>query len=534
MTAKNKYYTLTNYSPVPRLVLSLIAIVTLIYFTWWLNLNNAGNPVLYGLLFIGEVYHVWQALGYIHTIRNQKKVHFEAVEEYYPVDIFITVCGEPVEIVERTLKAAMDISYPNFNVYVLNDGRVADKDNWREIDELALRYGATPITRINPGGAKAGNVNHALKLTNSPFIAIFDADHVPEPNFLSRTMGYFKNGKMALVQTPQYYENKEDNFLTRSAWEQQELFFGPICVGKNKSNSTFWCGTNAVIRRKALEGIGGVPENNIAEDFLASLFLHEKGWKTVYVPEILAKGLAPHNLGDYVNQQFRWARGSLEVVFKYNPLFRRGLTWSQKMQYLYSSGYYLNGIIILIDAAIPILALMFNLLPVRAETTDFMIYFFPFIFLTIYLLMSSTRNQITFNAIQLSMSSFWVFFMATLSAMFGIKAKFKVTSKAKESGNYLKLIIPHLTYTAIAVLAIGIALRRDGLVPSVVTNASWALFNIAFFGAYIRAAYPWEKIFGWLIKPDTLEVPAMEEDLAVSYVELDRDGNSERAVNDDV
>src|SRR3989344_5095533 len=119
------------------------------------------------------------------------------------------------------------------------------------------------------------------------FFALFDADHVPHRDFLKRTMGYFEDSKIAFVQTPQYYANRNKNFLTQASWEQQELFFGPLCQGKNRLNATFWCGTNAVMRREAILGIGGVPENNIAEDFLASLLIHKNGWNSLYIPEIL-------------------------------------------------------------------------------------------------------------------------------------------------------------------------------------------------------------------------------------------------------
>ncbi len=494
MSIKEHTPVIHNRYSVSRLLILFYGFVVLVYTMWWLNITNAGNPVLYVLLLLGEIYHVWQALGYVYTIWNQQDVPKQSIEHYYPVDIFITVCGEPVEVVEKTLKAVFAMDYPNKQVYILNDGRGRNAPGWQDVDNLALRYGATPITREKNVGAKAGNINNALRQTTSPFVAIFDADHAPEPDFLTETMGFFKDDNLALVQTPQYYENKDQNFLTRSAWEQQELFFGPICRGKNRVNATFWCGTNAVVRRKTLEQIGGVPENNIAEDFLGSLFFHQHGWKTLYVPKVLAKGLAPHDLGNYINQQYRWARGSLEVIFKYNPLFKKGLTWAQKLQYLYSSGYYLNGIIILIDALIPLFALTFNVLPVKAGTQNYMIYFFPFIFLTIYILLLSTNFQITFNAIQLSMSSFFVFCMAVLSTILGRKVSFKVTSKSQEGGNFLKLVIPHLVYVGLSVIAIAIGINRNGFVPSVITNSSWALFNIFFFWGFIRVAYPWATI----------------------------------------
>lgn len=502
---------LNNYHQTSRLIISLIGLTSLIYLSWWLNMNNAGNIYLYALLLVGEIFHVFQVLGFLYTLYNVKKPKFQKIDIYYDVAIFITVCGEPAEIVEKTIEAAVNIEYPNFQVYVLNDGFVAKKDNWEEIDALALKYGAIPITRTVPGGFKAGNINNALRLTQAPFVAIFDADHIPDPNFLKRTMGYFKNRNLALLQTPQFYENQNDNTLTAGAWEQQELFFGPICVGKNASNSAFWCGTNAIVRRKALEEIGGVPENNIAEDFLASMFMHEKGWASLYIPEILARGLAPLNLRDYLTQQFRWARGSLEMIFVYNPIFRDGLTSGQKFQYLWSASYYLSGLIILIDALIPVVSLWFNVVPVKAVTFDFLVYFFPFLSSVIFLLMIGTKDKITFRAVQLSSCTFYIFLLATLSTIFRFKVSFKVTPKSREEGNYLVHTIPHILYIGIGTGAIIHGIIYKGITPSVLNNISWTIFNMVFFTAFIQVAYPWEKLFKFdklLAKPN--QQPAIE------------------------
>jgi cellulose synthase (UDP-forming) len=530
--------TLENYNQVPKVTINLISLFSLFYLTWWLNINNAGHPILYTLLVLGEIFHVFQVLGYAFTVYDVKRPKFEKVVRIHPVDIFVTVCGEPVEIVEKTLSAIKKLNYPNFKVYVLNDGYVAKKDNWQEIDALAIKYGATPITRTTPGGYKAGNINNALRFTDAPFIAIFDADHIPDTSFLARTMGYFKNDNLALVQTPQYYENHKDNFVTKNSWEQQELFFGPICVGKNSSNSAFWCGTNAVVRRQALEQVGGVPENNIAEDFLASMFLHSKGWETLYIPEILSKGMAPMNLRDYVVQQFRWARGSLEMIFIYNPIFRKGLTWKQKFQYIWSSSYYLSGLIVLIDAVIPLLALGFDVLPVRAETTDFLVYFFPFISSTIYLLVSSTNHQLTFNAIQMSNSSFYIFILAMLSTIFRFKVSFKVTPKTQETGNYLLYALPHILYVIAGVLAISVGVSRHGITPAIANNISWALFNIVFFSAFIKAAYPWEKLYPKLFKPSYAiretagRISSVMPDLSLEYASNPNKSENQKVEND--
>jgi cellulose synthase (UDP-forming) len=505
----NKIEVIKGYKPISQFLMLTMSTISIVYILWWLDYRNAGNIYLYTLLVIGEIYHVFQVLGYLFTVYSAKKYIPDLTEVDYPVDIFITVCGEPVEIVEKTLEAALALNYKNFHVYILNDGYVANKHNWKEIDALAQEYGAIPITRITPGGFKAGNINNALKQTQSPFIVIFDADHVPHPDFLKRTMGHFVDKNLALLQTPQFYENQDDSELTKTSWEQQELFFGPICIGKSALNSAFWCGTNAIVRREALEEIGGVPENNIAEDFLASMLMHEKGWKSVYVPEILSRGLAPLNLKDYITQQFRWARGSLEMIFVYNPVFRKGLSFMQKFQYLWSASYYLGGLIILIDALIPVVSLIFDILPVNANTTDFLVYFFPFITTTLYILITSSRGQITYKAVQLSAASFYVYLLATFSTIFKAKVSFKVTPKSSEIGNYLVYAIPHMLYLAVGSFAISLGIYRHGFTPSVLNNISWTIFNMVFFTAYLKLAYPWENIKLWLF--GTPKVPAISD-----------------------
>lgn len=482
--------------PVSRLLIIFSLGVTLFYSLWWLDFSNMESRILYGLLFIGEVYHIWQAIGYMYTVWDQKKYSTKFLPPNFlpAVDVFITVCGEPIDIVEKTLAGAASMNYSNYQVHVLNDGLVAKKENWREIEELAKRYAANVVTRTVPGGAKAGNINHGLKQTSAPYIAFFDADHVPRKDFLVKTLGYFEDPQVGFVQTPQYYRNKDQNYLTHCAWEQQELFFGPICQGKNKHNATFWCGTSAVMKRSALEEVGGIPESSVTEDFLASLHLHQKGYKSVYVPEILSEGLAPQDLKSYVSQQYRWARGCLDLFFWHNPLFKKGLTWPQKTHYLYSSSYYLNGLIVAVNAFIPIFVLMTGISPVKENVNNFMMYFFPFIFTTIFLLMKSTQFKITFNAIQMSMSSFFVFITAALSTLFNIKTKFKVTSKTEQSGLYLVYALPHISYILISVFAVAFAINKYGVTPSVVTNTSWAVFNIVFFLGFIKVAYPWKSV----------------------------------------
>src|SRR5205823_4751315 len=107
--------------------------------------------------------------------------------------------------------AAKNIDYKSKKIYILNDGFVAKKDNWRDIEALAKEVKVQCITRKIPGGSKAGNINNALALTEGEFVLIFDADMTAYPEFLAKTIPYFHDKKVGFVQTPQYYKNNQKN-----------------------------------------------------------------------------------------------------------------------------------------------------------------------------------------------------------------------------------------------------------------------------------------------------------------------------------
>jgi cellulose synthase (UDP-forming) len=480
---------------VNRVLLLLNVILSVVYFFCIVWLFPIGNVPLFILLVASGMFHVWQVATYIHTVwpRTHKKPHhFEA--SFHPqVAVFITVCGEPTEIVEATLRAAVAMRYPHFRVYILNDGKVANRDNWKEAEALAEKYGVTCITRSTPGGAKAGNINHALAQTTEPYVVVFDADHVPVPTFLTETMGYFVDEKVAFVQSPQFYKNADVNQVAGGSWEQQTLFFGPLLKGKDTTNAAFMCGTNMVIRRTALDEVGGMSEESIAEDFLTSLLIHSNKWKSVYIDKVLAEGLAPEDFQSYYKQQFRWARGSLELLFGFNPLFRKGLTMAQRLQYLGSASYYLSGLVILLNAVLPLIYFFFALKPLTINTMTLALIFLPYIFIILYTLQLTSNFTYTFRALSFSMGSFTIYIKALWHTLIRRKNGFAVTSKKRVSGNHGYLVRPHLLYIAVVVAGIIYGVIREGWSPSMLSNIAWAFIYIAAFTPFIIAAFEREK-----------------------------------------
>ncbi len=484
---------------ITRRFLIINMILAILYIVWWLIPGHVGNLWLYNFLLIGEVYHLLVASLFWHTIwpGERKDLNFFLKrDDFYPsVDIFITVAGEPEDVVKKTVLAAKSIKYPNSKVYILNDGFVSNKSNWRDIELLATDIGVECITRTVGGGAKAGNINNALSQTFSDIVVIFDADMVPYQNFLENVIPYFSDPSVGFVQTPQYYANFSKNDITAGAWEQQELFFQTIMVGKDKTNSAFLCGTNVAIRRICLNDVRGLNEENIAEDFLTSLAIHQHGWKSVYLSKVLSEGLSPEDPLSYVKQQLRWARGSLEVLFGYNPLFKRGMSWSQKIEYLGSALYYLNGVVVFIDMIMPILFLIFGILAISSLTTFFAVFFLPFMFASLYTLNKASEGKVTFRAISFSQSLWFIQIMALLSITFGMKIEFFVTPKKKQAGNFLYLAYPHMIYIILIVIGSVLALFRWGFTPSVATNISWGVFNAILFIPFIKACGNWDLFY---------------------------------------
>ena len=477
---------------VSKPILTLTAGLALIYFIVITFAFKMGNPILFWLLIAGEIFHSWMVFTYLWTVWDTEYIHPVADTSFkIPVDVFITVAGEPVDIVRETVQGAKNMRYDgsSFTVHILNDGFVAKKDNWKDIEALAKEEGVECITRTEAGGAKAGNINNAVSKTKNPLVVILDADHIPHPDFLEKTIPHFADTRVGFVQTPQFYKNAGLNYVTQSSWNQQELFFGPICKGKNRLNSATMCGTNMVIRREALVQAGGV-QYSIAEDFLTGLMIHARGWKSVYVPEVLAEGLAPEDYLSYYKQQFRWARGAFDMILGNNTIFKRGITFKQRLQYLSSVSFYLSGLVVLMNAAIPLVFFFTGIVPFQISTMTLAVVFLPYIFMTLYTLQLSSNFSFTFSSLAFSMGSFMIHIEAFLAGITFQKSTFSVTSKRKVDGNFLSLVIPHFIYIALVFAGITFALYREGLTASVITNSAWALLNVAIFIPTISAALP--------------------------------------------
>lgn len=483
-------------------ILSVLSFLTaLVYLKWLIFDARADNVWLFGLLLGAEVFNVTQAIGFWLTISNQKWItppvpDFLTTDE--TVDVYITVYNEPIEIVERTLNAAMHIRHPRKAVYILDDGKMP------QMEQLARTYRAGYLIRNDNRGAKAGNLNEAMKRTNGTYVVILDADHVPSPEFLERTLGAFEDPKIAFVQTPQVYANRGINRVAAGAHDQQGLFYGPILRGKNASGSVFSCGTNVVFRRSAFDAIGGMPEDSITEDLRVSLLLMERGYRSIYLPVVLARGIGPVDVGSFFSQQFRWARGGLEILFHRSP-FYKGMGLQTRIQFGLGFWYWFTGWAYTAYLILPVAYLVFGVRPVQVPN-QYPAYFLPYIIMTLVTLGYASDMKLSFKGLWFTLGSFPVFVQAFVSAIGGKAARFVVTSK-KGSEVTLRPVRVHIfvVLTLVASIVYGIVVR--GFNPSVMNNVGFAVGHILLVQGFIRYALrPEMPAYAVLDSFETIEV----------------------------
>ena len=332
---------------------------------WWFRLENISNPVLFGLLSLATWYGVFRMMVGWYNLFHIEQPEVRSAPPGLRVAVFTTSSpGEPYDMFVRTLAALREVSYPH-NTYLLDDTRDP------RFAELAKSMGATHLELIGYPGAKAGKINEALKRTNEEFILVLDPDHIPFPEFLDRVLGYFQDPTVGFVQVSQAYYNPPVSFVARAAAEQTYTFYGPIMHGMHGAGTTVAIGANCTFRRAALESIGG-HGIGLAEDLVTSIRLHAAGWKSMYVPEVLSRGLVPEDLGSFLKQQLKWSRGVHDVLFQEYPRAFRKLTLHQKIAYFTIGSYYMVGLTTFIYMTIPFLYLWFGQQPAAITMADYL------------------------------------------------------------------------------------------------------------------------------------------------------------------
>jgi len=430
----------------PKVTLKLIILIslglisTIFYLSWWFDSNRLSNPFLLAFFLFAVFYVITQMyfLWYIY-FRAKRPAPGKTVDGL-SVDVFIPTYDEPVALAAKSLSAALKMNYPH-NTYLIDDG---NKEAYRQ---LAEELGAIYICRKDNTNFKAGNINNAMKLTNSDFIAIFDVDHIPQPDFLDKAMGHFKDPNVAFVQVTLSHYNQSESFVARAAAERNDGFFHLPMLGLNGIECVQAFGSNSIFRRTALESIGGY-QPGLAEDLHTSIKLHASGWKSAFVSQVLAKGLEPADLSSFFKQQIKWSNGIFEILWKIYPKLIARLDFKKNIGYLWRLTCFLAGIFVAIHLLLTIIFLLKSSKMAGIGFSDYLIRLFPFAVLSTAInhffdkKNISTQNGMPWRGLLLAFGSWPIYVIAFFCSTFNIKIPFMSTPKEAKRDNFLKILIP--------------------------------------------------------------------------------------------
>lgn len=457
---------------------------TIVYLIWrtlyTVPLHDGIISAVAGIsLLVVEIVGMFEAFVHyfnMHRIENHP-VPVVPLEEYPDVDVFIATYNEPTELLYKTINGCVHMDYPDkskVHIYICDDGRRA------EVKQLAEQMHVNYLDREDNKGAKAGNLNHALSVTSSPLIATFDADMIPQHEFLVDTVAYFvdqeiKNReleekdriKIGFIQTPQSFYNPDlfqfNLFSESRIPNEQDYFYKDVQVARNKSNCVIYGGSNTVISREALNDVGGFFTKSITEDFATGIKIQQKGYICYAINKVLASGLSPTDLKSLINQRIRWGRGCIQTGRRVHICLSRHLSLAQKANYLASIWYWYASWKRLIYIMSPILFATFGVLVVKCSLIEVLIFWLPMYISSNISLKMMSRNIRTTKWTNLYETTIFPFMMIpVLLETFGISMKkFKVTQKDAKQNKKKDWVyaIPHTILIILSVIGIANCIR---------------------------------------------------------------------------
>lgn len=322
MKKNKKWFSLSSVYQI-ALFFSSLYILWRVLFT----IPSVSQPLTFalGILLLGiELVGLIEFMVNFKIMSNKKNYPLPSIPEdpalFPDVDVFIATYNEDERLLYKTINGCKRMLYPDkskVHIYLCDDGRRVTAK------ELAESMGIGYFTRDNNEGAKAGNLNNALRQTSSPIIVTFDADMIPHSSFLMKTVPYFIDAKLrnegkdkseqiplGFLQTPQTFYNWDlfqyHLYAEQDVANEQDYFYREIEVAKTNSNSVIYGGSNTLITREALDSVGGFYTKAITEDFATGLLIERNGFVSLAISEPLASGLAPEDLPSLIQQRIRW------------------------------------------------------------------------------------------------------------------------------------------------------------------------------------------------------------------------------------
>jgi cellulose synthase/poly-beta-1,6-N-acetylglucosamine synthase-like glycosyltransferase len=383
--------------------------------------------------------------------------------------------SEPLDMLRRTLTSMIDADYPH-DTWLLDEG---DHSEVRALcQQLKVKhYSRNGIHEYNQASGrflaktKAGNHNSWYDQYAGQYeiVAQVDADFKVRRDFLTRTLGYFNDPRVAFVGTPQIYGNIS-NLVARGAAQQTYLFYGPIMRALSRRRMTLLIGANHIVRVAALQEIGWY-QGHLTEDLATGIRFHAGRWESVYVPEALAVGEGPTTWTAYFNQQYRWAFGCLNIFFAHSPRLNFRMRWNHGFYYFLLEQFYFSGLTMAIAVVLLLLYYLFGWSPASFEVQQLAVWYLPLLawrqLMLLWLQRLNVRPDeergLMWSGRLLSIAAIPIYFLAFVDVIRNKRVIWKTTPKGDSAGqaeDSLRVFVPHLTLSLIIGAGLGIAFLR--------------------------------------------------------------------------
>lgn len=498
------YHRLLNHrftaSEIRGIILVVLGLSTLVfYYSWWFTEARLTSPWLFIGFVIALAYGAIQIVGnwILYLATHYRETHNARSGQHLPlsVDIFITACGEPYPLIERALSAACAVR-GDHSIWLLDDG------NDPVLARMAARLGVGYLTRRNRKDAKAGNVNAALSYTTGDVIVIFDIDHAPKPDFLEKTLSHFADANVGFVQVMLTFANGGDSWVAEAAADSSLDFYNPTSIGTDGMRSATLVGSNALIRRQALDSIGGY-QPGLAEDLATSIALHGEGWRSVYIVEPLAPGFAPPDLAAWFTQQLKWARGVFELLLTAYPYYFSLLKPGQKLSYAVRMTYYWIGPVVGIHLLLTLIALLKGTPEALAGFEQYLVHLSPLaavVLLIRHLALRRWRYRslnygLQWKAMALVFATWPIYTLAWIMAVLRLPLSFRPTPKTASGTLNPLWLLPQVVATLLLIVGLGYSFFATG----------GQLFLMAYGFAVVQVVTQLLTILNWIrstSKPD--------------------------------
>jgi cellulose synthase/poly-beta-1,6-N-acetylglucosamine synthase-like glycosyltransferase len=467
--------------------LVFLGVIAMALFVWWFaDPAHIGNKPLYVMLTFAVGFRFLRLLHEWYHYLGVSVPEMPVSTRQWKVDMVTTFCpGEPYEMIIETLRAMKAVTYPH-ETYLCDEG----DDPY--IKQVCRELGVHHVYRgPEKKNAKAGNVNYCLEHhARGEIVVVLDPDHLPIPEFLDRVVPYFEDPAIGYVQCVQAYYNRNESFIAKAAAEQTYHFYGPMMMSMNSYGTAQAIGANCTFRREALDSIGGHAPG-LSEDMHTAMRLHANGWKSLYVPEALSRGLVPASLSGFYKQQLKWTRGSLDLLVNVVPKLFMKLSWFQRIHYLTIPLYFLYGLIAIIDLSVPLAALITASPPWLVDMGQLGLFAAPLLLMTLiirqfsqrWLLEEHERGFHFFGGAML-IGTWWIFLTGFFYTLLNIKVPYIPTPKDDKPTNEWRLSIPNILTILVSAAVVWYGLRLDWS-PYSVVMASFAGVNIFFLSVVV-------------------------------------------------